>query len=103
MANPYYERSYRFECKEVEHWIARGYYAFRSYASKGPYDVIAFNTEEVVLIALTVFTDRRNSSKAKKDTARLQQIPKSARLRMLQVERGPVRKGVETPRVEVEV
>lgn len=103
MPNRYYERSYRFEMQEVQHWTDRGYYSYRAHASKGDVDVYAFGPTEVVVVALTCFTDRRNASKARKDAARLRKLPKSSGLRRLQVERGPVKRGSKTPRVEREV
>lgn len=101
--NRWYERSYRFECKEVEHWKRLGYYSYRAYASKGDVDVYAFGSEGVVVIALTVFTDRPRPSKERKDRERLLRIPASPNLRRLFVEYGPVRSGSPTTRRVVEI
>jgi hypothetical protein len=103
MPNPYYARSYRHEIKERDRWIDAGYYAYRAYASKGDVDVYAFSEKEVVVIAVTVFTNRPSARKAREDTERLLRIPKSPHLRRLRVEYGPIRASVRTPRKETEV
>lgn len=103
MPNKYYERSYRYEVKEVEHWTSLGYYSYRAHASKGDVDVYAFGPTEVVVIALTCFTDRPDTRKAKKDTERLLRITRSPGIRRLRVEYGPVVSGIKTPRKETEI
>lgn len=103
MANRNYQQGYRYEVLEVAYWISRGYYAERAYASKGRWDVFAANSKEVVLVAVTSFSNRRSAKKARDDTKKLRAIPKSPGLRRLQVEYGPIKKGKTTPRKEVEV
>lgn len=99
MANKNYQQGYRYEVKEVNHWIARGYYSFRSYGSKGDFDVIAFNEREVVCVSVKSFRSKRGSYA--EDTARLSKLTKSPGLRRMRAEYGPIQRGIKTPRKEV--
>jgi Holliday junction resolvase len=101
VANKNYQQGYRFEKIEQKYWEDRGYYVCRAYGSKGDFDLIAFNSKEVVAISVKSFRTKRGSYKA--DSVRLSNLTKSPGLRRIRAEHGPIVRGVKTPRREIEV
>ncbi len=98
MPNKNYQAGYRAEAREKEHWEQLGYWAFRSAGSRGPFDVIAINGSEVVLVQVKSFLrDRPTFRDARKYMA---DIPSGPAIRKLLVAYGPRIQGRLMNRIE---
>src|SRR5688572_5319557 len=96
MPNLNYNRGRYYEYRRVRELEEEGYFVLRMYASKGPFDIIAFGPNDVRIEEIKSFKDRPGDySEAR---ARLRSIPKSAGLGRFLIEYGPRRPGKPTPR-----
>ena len=62
-----YERGRKAEYKAVEELRRRGFQAFRTAGSKGPFDVVAFSEKEIVVVQVK----RGKKKRATKDAREL--------------------------------
>ena len=87
MANKRYERGYRAELKAVRLLQAAGYWAERSHASKGTFDILASNLNETLLIQVkrskTPYKTIRAIYRANRDDIKhMQAVPHPASTRI---------------------
>ena len=87
MPNKLYERGYRAELKAVRLLQAAGYWAERSHASRGTFDIIATNPAETLLIQMkrskTPYKSVRAIYRANRnDIKRIQAVPHPATTRI---------------------